>query len=107
MEGLQKSFDKSKQGYVNNGNNKVILVTDGMFNSPNFTEAQIISLVRTMKKDGINISVIGFGKEAEGIKTMKKIAKNGGGNYLLIENTDSSESVLIQEIMANSKKKLK
>jgi Mg-chelatase subunit ChlD len=107
MEGLQKAFDQSKQGYVNNGNNQVILVTDGMFNSPNFTEAQVMSLAKKMKAEGIIVSVIGFGKEEEGIKTIKKIAKNGGGNYLLIEDKETSESVLIQEIMNNSKKKLK
>jgi len=107
MEGLQKAYDQSLQGFVKNGNNQVILVTDGMFNSPDFTESQVMSLARKMKTDGIIISVIGFGKEEEGIKTMKKIAKNGGGNYLLIQNKESTESVLIQEIMENSKKKLK
>ena len=107
MEGLQKAFDQSKQGFVDNGNNQVILVTDGMFNSPNFTESQVMSLAKKMKTEGIVISVIGFGKEEEGISTMKKIAKNGGGSYLLIENKESSESVLIQEIMNNSKRKLK
>jgi Mg-chelatase subunit ChlD len=107
MEGLQKAYDQSIKDFVKNGNNQVLLVTDGMFNSPDFTETQVMALVRKMKTDGILISVIGFGKEEEGIKTMKKIAKNGGGNYLLIQNKESSESVLIQEIMDNSKKKLK
>jgi Mg-chelatase subunit ChlD len=107
MEGLQKAYDQSVQDFIKNGNNQVILVTDGMFNSPDYTEAQVMSLARKMNTNGIIISVIGFGKEDEGIKTMKKIAKNGGGKYLLIQNKESSESVLIQEIMDNSKKKLK
>jgi Mg-chelatase subunit ChlD len=106
MEGLQKAWDQSKQAFVVNGNNQVILVTDGMFNSPDYSESQIISLVKKMKKENITISVIGFGKEDEGIKTMKKITKNGGGNYLLINNREASESVLVKEIMSNSKRKL-
>jgi Mg-chelatase subunit ChlD len=107
MEGLQKAYDQSRLNRVSNGNNQVILVTDGMFNSPDYTEKQLISLVKKMKTEGISISVIGFGREEEGIKTMKKIAKYGGGNYLLIENKETSESVITNEIMNNSKKELK
>lgn len=102
--GLQEAYRLIRQQFIAGGNNQIILATDGLFNQyhPDYTEKDLMSLVRKRaKEDNIKVSVIGFGDDNKARRMMSRLAANGGGNFLSIDE-DSSESALVDEIKKQS-----
>jgi Mg-chelatase subunit ChlD len=102
VKGLERAYIFAELNFVEGGNNQVIIATDGEFNSPNHSELELIALITKYRQKGIITSVIGFGKDEKGIRRMKRIAALGNGNYIHIEDAQQAQSVLIEEIKANS-----
>ncbi|MGB1247884.1 MAG: VWA domain-containing protein [Chitinophagales bacterium] len=106
VNGIQKAYEMLEYYYIGDGNNQIILATDGLFSSVNnnMTEGELNKLVKSKVNEGIKMSVIGFGKDQDGIKLMEKLARNGDGQFIQIKNKWETENILINEIKLNSKK---
>lgn len=107
VRGLQTAYDLLNYHYIGNGNNQIILATDGLFSKVNalMTENELNKEVKKhVKEMGIKLSVIGFGQDEEGDKLMQKLAESGSGQYIKIKNPWEARTVLIDEIKLNSKK---
>jgi len=105
--GLQEAYRMIRQQFIAGGNNQIILATDGLFNQyhPDYTEKDLMSLVRKRaKEDNVKVSVIGFGSDNKARRMMSRLASNGGGNFLSIDE-GSSESALVDEIKKQSGKR--
>ncbi|MEA3496438.1 MAG: carboxypeptidase regulatory-like domain-containing protein [Bacteroidota bacterium] len=103
LKGLNKAYDIAQSNFIVGGNNQVIIATDGEFNSPDYSEIQLVRMILDNSQDGIILSVIGFGKERKAIRRMKTMAGLGKGNFLHITNDAKAKSILIEEIKLNSK----
>lgn len=106
VTGLQNAYDLLSYYYIGDGNNQIILATDGLFSSANttLTESELNKEVRNQANDkGIKLSVIGFGQDETGKKLMQKLALNGAGQFIQINNPWEAKTVLIEEIKLNSK----
>ena len=100
------AYDYAKQNFIENGNNQVILVSDGLFNSEDFSPKKIYKLAKEQAQNHkIITSSIGFGKNEDAINFLQNIAKNGMGNFIVIKSETQANTALIQEIMKNSLKK--
>ena len=107
VTGLQTAYDLIQYYYIGNGNNQIILATDGLFSSANtsLTENELNKEVRKQaSNNGIKLSVIGFGQDEDGQKLMQKLANNGEGQFIQINNPWEAKTVLVEEIKLNSKK---
>lgn len=107
VTGLQTAYDLLQYYYIGNGNNQIILATDGLFSSANasLTESELNKEVRKQASaNGIKLSVIGFGQDEDGQKLMQKLANNGEGQFIQINNPWEAKTVLVEEIKLNSKK---
>jgi Ca-activated chloride channel family protein len=97
--GLKMAYKNAHKNYIENGNNQVIIATDGDFNEG---EENIKRLARKYKRKGITLSVIGI-KNTPFIKIiMKDLAKKGGGNYIPVNSYDDALQSLVNEIKENS-----
>lgn len=106
VNGLQTAYELLQYYYIGNGNNQIILATDGLFSSVNapITESELNREVRKQANEQqIRLSVVGFGQDAEGAKLMEKLATNGLGQFIQIKNPWEAKTVLIDEIKLNSK----
>ena len=107
VTGLQTAYDLIQYYYIGNGNNQIILATDGLFSSANtsLTESELNKEVRKQaSNNGIKLSVVGFGQDEDGQKLMQKLANNGEGQFIQINNPWEAKTVLVEEIKLNSKK---
>lgn len=104
-EALSMAYDLAKASFINDGNNEIILASDGLFNSSNFKEQKVYrkALIQ-YKKNQIRVSTIAFGRTKSALQFMQQTAKYGGGNYLLIPDENTARSVLIQNLLAHSLK---
>ena len=104
---MQTAYELLQYFYIGEGNNQIILATDGLFSSANasMTENELNKEVRKQANNkGIKLSVIGFGQDEEGKKLMQKLANNGEGQFIQIRNPWEARTVLVDEIKLNSKR---
>lgn len=97
-EGIELAYKVAKENYLTNGNNRVILATDGDFNVGTSSESELEKLIERKREDGIFLSVLGFGTGNLQDSKMEKMADNGNGNYAYIDNIFEAKKVLVTEM---------
>lgn len=101
MKGIETAYQMILDNYIEGGNNQIIVSTDGVFNSPRFDQSELLDIVRQGNRDGVKLSVVGFGDDRDGVKLMRKLSNNGGGNFIQFGNGVSTDA-LIDEIKEQS-----
>jgi len=95
--GLRTAYELASKNYIEGGNNRIILATDGDFNVGESSVDAIIKLVEAERDRGIFISVLGYGMDNLKDNIMEAIASNGNGNYAYIDNIQEAKKVLVDE----------
>ena len=95
--GLRTAYELAEKNFIENGNNRIILATDGDFNVGLSSVADIIRLVEEERDKGIFISVLGYGMGNLKDTIMEAIATNGNGNYAYIDNIQEAKKLLVDE----------
>ncbi len=95
--GLQTAYELASKNFVEGGNNRVILATDGDFNVGPSTPEELTDLIEEHARSGVYISVLGFGMGNLKDSTMEAIADHGNGNYAYIDTLDEARKVLVDE----------
>ncbi|KRD43918.1 hypothetical protein ASE38_06940 [Cellulomonas sp. Root930] len=95
--GLQTAYELATKNFVEGGNNRVVLATDGDFNVGPSTPEQLTDLIEEHARSGVYISVLGFGMGNLKDNTMEAIADHGNGNYAYIDTLDEARKVLVDE----------
>lgn len=93
------SLDKAIEHYIAQGNNQIILATDGKFKF--YSEDQQKFLTKKAEKI-ILLSTIGFGNDKDAITNLKEIAAIGKGNFIHIKSRSKAKDQLLNEIKEHS-----
>ncbi len=96
--GIQKAYALAKANMVKGGNNRVILATDGDFNVGVSNEGDLVKLIEEKRKDGIFLTVLGFGRGNIKDNTMELLADKGNGNYAYIDSILEAKKVLVTQM---------
>lgn len=96
-DGLRTAYELAEENFVEGGNNRVILATDGDFNVGPSTPEELTDLIETERESGIYVSVLGFGMYNLKDSTMEAIADHGNGNYAYIDTLAEARKVLVDE----------
>ena len=96
--GIELAYKVAKQNFIHNGNNRVILATDGDFNVGVSSQEGLIRLIEKKREDHIYLSVLGFGYGNYQDSKMEQLADNGNGNYAYIDNLLEAKKILVKEI---------
>jgi Ca-activated chloride channel homolog len=95
--GIKLAYAVAKQNFQTNGNNRVILATDGDFNIGESSNASMERLIEEKRKDGIFLTVLGFGMGNYKDSKMETLSDKGNGNYAYIDNILEAQKVLVNE----------
>lgn len=101
---LQMAYSLAERSYMPDGNNQIIIATDGLFSGGNLSRKQIDQLVAEGNKKGIHLSTIGFGYDARALGYLENLSALGGGSYLHITDTDAGTSALLDMIKTQSRR---
>jgi Ca-activated chloride channel family protein len=93
-EGIELAYKIARKNFVSGGNNRVILATDGDFNVGVSSDAEMERLIEEKRKDGVFLSVLGFGMGNYQDSKMQKLADKGNGNYAYIDTFEEATKVL-------------
>ncbi len=95
--GINLAYAMAKQNFKTGGNNRVILATDGDFNVGESSNASMEKLIEEKRKDGIFLTVLGYGMGNYKDSKMEILADKGNGNYAYIDNILEAQKVLVNE----------
>ena len=96
--GLKSAYNIAQKHFISNGNNRVILATDGDFNVGVSSKSGLERLISQQRKSGIYLSVLGVGMTNTNDTTMETLARNGNGNYAYLDSILEAKKVLVKEL---------
>lgn len=96
--GIKLAYKVAKEYFLEGGNNRVILATDGDFNVGASSEGELSRLIEGYRDDGIFLSVLGFGMGNIKDNKMEMLADRGNGNYAYIDNALEAKKVLVSQM---------
>ena len=96
--GIELAYRTAQQSFIKEGNNRVILATDGDFNVGASSDGELVRLIEEKRKSGIFLTVLGFGTGNLKDSKMEKLADKGNGNYAYIDDILEAKKVLVNEM---------
>jgi len=99
--GIQLAYKIAKEHLISDGNNRVILATDGDFNVGTSSASELVSLIEEKRKDDIYLTICGFGMGNYKDGRMEQISNAGNGNYFYIDNIREAKKVFVTQMRAN------
>lgn len=99
--GIEKAYKIAKENFIDGGNNRVILATDGDFNVGNTSDSDLLDLIQKEAKSKVFLTVCGFGMGNYNDQMMELISNKGNGNYFYIDNWGEAQKVFKRELTAN------
>jgi Ca-activated chloride channel homolog len=95
--GINLAYSVAKENFMKNGNNRVILATDGDFNVGESSNGGMERLIEEKRKDGIFLTALGFGMGNYKDSKMEILADKGNGNYFYIDSILEAQKALVNE----------
>jgi Mg-chelatase subunit ChlD len=93
VKGIKKAIEIAKSNFLENGNNQIILSSDGAFDIGE-RNVGLRNKIEQNAKQGINITVLGIKNERWTNKSLKEIADLGGGELLHCRSEKDTKNVL-------------
>ena len=100
-KGMKKAYQKAEEVFIPQGNNQVIMATDGGFTQ---NDINPYKLAKKYKKKGITISIVGVKTNSIQELSLEKVVEIGEGNYVRIKNYEEAQGALIDELKSSAKR---
>ena len=97
-KGIQLAYEQAQKSFIKNGNNRIILATDGDFNIGINNTTDLEKFIEKQRESGIYMSVLGFGIGNYRDDMAETIADKGNGNYAYIDSITEAKKVLVNEL---------
>lgn len=94
---IQLAYQLAKDNFIPEGNNRVILATDGDFNVGQSSEKELEELILRYQQTGIYLTCLGVGMGNYKDSKLESLSKKGNGNFAYIDQTREAEKVLVKE----------
>ena len=95
--GMRMAYEECLANYIEGGNNRVIMGTDGDFNVGETSTDAILELAENYAAKGIYLTVCGFGTGNLNDGMMEKVSNAGNGTYEYIDSEDELTKVFVIE----------
>ena len=95
--GLRLAYSTAQQYFQKEGNNRVILASDGDFNVGESSDAALEQLIVSQRETGVFLTVLGVGRGNLRDSRMELLADKGNGNYAYLDNLDEARRTLVAQ----------
>ena len=97
--GIEAAYKCAQENFVKNGNNRVIIASDGDMNLGITSQSGLVDLIKEKKESGVFLTVLGYGTGNYSDANMESLADAGNGNYFYIDSLEEAERVLCEKMM--------
>lgn len=96
-EGILTAYEIAQENLILNGNNRIIIGTDGDFNVGPSSQEELVSLIEENRDLGIFLTVLGVGRGNLNDASLEQIANNGNGTFEYLDNVEQLRKVFVYE----------
>ncbi len=98
--GINLAYNMAAENFLKDGNNRIVLCTDGDFNVGVSDDGELVKLIEEKRKGGVFLSILGFGMGNYKDAKIEKLADKGNGNYAYIDDINEAKRVLVEQFSA-------
>lgn len=95
-EGIELAYKIAQEHFIENGNNRIIMATDGDFNVGISSKASLEELISSKRQSNVFLTVLGYGMGNYRDDKLELLADKGNGNYAYIDNYEEAKRFLIK-----------
>ncbi|MDR1830532.1 MAG: VWA domain-containing protein [Candidatus Fibromonas sp.] len=95
--GIQMAYEIAGQNFIPDGNNRIILGTDGDFNVGISSDEELVEFIKQKRESGVYLTALGVGTGNLNDAMMEQVANHGNGNYEYIDNVKQIKKVFVYE----------
>ncbi|HFG0472116.1 vWA domain-containing protein [Flavobacterium psychrophilum] len=95
--GIELAYKTAQENFIKDGNNRVILATDGDFNVGSTSDSAMQTLIEDKRESGVFLTCLGYGMGNYKDSKMEILADKGNGNYAYIDNIQEANRFLGKE----------
>ena len=99
-KGMHRAYQLAASAFIGGGENKVLLLSDGVATLGADSAKDILEDVAGYKKQGITCSVFGFGMATYDDAMLEQLANKGDGAYIFIDSEDEARRVFVDDLAA-------
>ncbi|WP_248751998.1 VWA domain-containing protein [Pseudomonas sp. MWU15-20650] len=96
--GIEMAYQMAREGFIDNGINRILLATDGDFNVGVSDFDSLKQMAVDQRKSGVSLTTLGFGVDNYNEHLMEQLADAGDGNYAYIDNLREARKVLVDQL---------
>ena len=96
--GIRLAYELAREYFIEDGNNRVILATDGDFNVGVNNVDELETLITEEKESGVFLTTLGFGMGNLKDNKLERLADKGNGMYAYIDTPEEARKVFGQEL---------
>lgn len=98
--GIIKAYQIAEENYIQGGNNRIILASDGDLNVGISSPEELEALISEKKDSGVYLSVLGFGTGNYRDANMETLADKGNGIYYYIDGVSEAEKIFGNDLFS-------
>src|SRR5690554_573907 len=95
--GIELAYEMAEKHFLKDGNNRIILATDGDFNIGKSSDKEMQELIEEKRKSGVFLTCLGYGMGNYKDSKLMTLSKKGNGNYAYIDNIQEANRFLGKE----------
>ncbi len=96
-QGIITAYKIAEQNFIQGGNNRIIMGTDGDFNVGISSQEELVELIEEKRDSGVFLTVLGVGRGNYAEATLEQLANKGNGTFEYIDKVAQMEKVFIHE----------
>jgi len=97
-EGIRLAYSIAGENFIREGNNRIILATDGDFNVGISSTSELTRFIESQRKTGIYLTALGFGSGNYRDELLQELADRGNGNHGYIDGLTEAKKILVDEL---------
>ena len=97
--GIKLAYSVARNHFIKDGNNRIILATDGDFNVGLKTDEELDEMITLQRQYGIYLTCVGVGMGNYKDSKIQTLAKKGHGNFAYFDSYAEAEKVLLTEYL--------
>lgn len=96
-QGIITAYEIAQKHFINGGNNRIIVGTDGDFNIGTSNQQELVELIESKRESGIFLTTLGVGRGNLNEGMLEQLANNGNGNFEYLDNIEQLKKVFVYE----------
>ncbi|MEO0510190.1 MAG: von Willebrand factor type A domain-containing protein [Verrucomicrobiota bacterium] len=99
--GIKLAYKVARENFVEGGNNRVILCTDGDFNIGQTNRSELTEIASKEAEEGVSLTVLGFGMGNYKDDILEDLSNKGKGSYAYVDSRAEARKVFLEDLASN------